>query len=84
MSELTPRQRFAKYFPDRVEKIAKTLELVENCSNKHNYEWDEDLIHDCFVALASHFKTAAQCFDVDFTITVDGTEAHLLPPKKER
>ena len=84
MSDLTPKQRFAKYFPDRVEKLVKTLELLENCTNKHNYEWDEDIIHDCFVELAKYFRTTASAFKIDWEVTVEGESVELLPPKHKR
>ena len=84
MAELTPKQRFAKYFPDRVEKLVKTLELLENCTNKHNYEWDEAIIHDCFVCLSRHFRTTAKAFDIDWEVSIEGTPVETLPPKHKR
>ena len=83
-TELTPKQRFAKYFPDRVEKLVKTLELLENCTNKHNYEWNEDIVHDCFVELAKHFRATAHAFDLDWEVTAAGENVDLLPPKHKR
>ena len=84
MADLTPKQRFAKYFPDRVKKLCKTLELLENCTNKHNYEWDANLIHDCFVELAKHFRVAAKAFGIEWEVTINGEPVELLPPKHKR
>jgi len=84
MADLTPKQRFAKYFPDRVQKLVKTLELLENCTNKHNYEWNKNLIHDCFVELAKHFRATAHAFGIDWEVSINGENVELLPPKHKR
>ena len=40
------KDRFGRMFPARVETLVKTLKLIGNCSNKHNYEWDNKLVYD--------------------------------------
>ena len=84
MADLTPKQRFAKYFPDRVEKLVKTLDLLENCANTHNYERNDAIVHDCFVELAKYFRATASAFEIDWEVTVEGTPVELLPPKHKR
>lgn len=46
MSENVKRKRFTKVATNRVQKIIDYLNLLQNCSNRRNYEYDEeDVIH---------------------------------------
>lgn len=42
MSESLKRQRFTKVASTRVTKIINYLHLLMNCSNRNNYEYDEE------------------------------------------
>lgn len=42
MAESTKRQRFTKVATNRVQKIIDYLTLLQNCSNRNNYEYDEE------------------------------------------
>ena len=68
------RDRFSRLYPARVEKLIKTLEIVENCSNKSNYEFDEDLVKRTWIEIGKQFEQVSKAFDVDFQITLDGQE----------
>ena len=70
------RDRFSRLYPARVEKLIKTLEIVENCSNKSNYEFDEDLVKRTWIEIGKQFEQVSKAFDVDFQITLDGQELH--------
>ena len=41
MAETTKRKRFTKVATKRVQKIIDYLTLLQNCSNRNNYEYDE-------------------------------------------
>lgn len=66
------KDRFSRLFPDRVKRLIKALDIVDNCSNKSGYEFDEDLVTRCWIEIAKQFEYAAQNFDVDFQVTLDG------------
>lgn len=66
------RDRFSRLFPDRAKKLLKSLEVLENCSNKSNYEFNEDLVQRCWVEIGKQFEQVAQSFDIDLHITLDG------------
>ena len=42
MSESIKRKRFTKVATNRVQKIIDYLALLQNCSNRNNYEYDEE------------------------------------------
>lgn len=42
MAESTKRKRFTKVATNRVQKIIDYLTLLQNCSNRNNYEYDEE------------------------------------------
>ena len=66
------RDRFARLYPDRVKKLIKSLEVLTNCSNKSNYEFDEELVRRTWVEIGKHFLLAAAEFDTDFTVLLNG------------
>ena len=66
------RDRFARLYPDRVKKLIKSLEILTNCSNKSNYEFDEDLVRRTWIEIGKHFQLAAAEFDTDFTVLLNG------------
>ena len=42
MEENIRRKRFTKVASKRVQKIIDYLNLLQNCSNRRNYEYDDD------------------------------------------
>lgn len=48
MDESTKRKRFTKVATNRVQKIIDYLALLQNCSNRNNYEYDEDDVNHMF------------------------------------
>ena len=46
MAENSRRKRFTKVATNRVQKIIDYLNLLQNCSNRRNYEYDEDDVND--------------------------------------
>lgn len=41
MGNITKRERFENVASNRVQRILDTLQLLQNCSNKNNYEYTE-------------------------------------------
>lgn len=66
------KERFARMFPPRVEKLVKQLDVLANCSNKSSYEFDTDLVQRCWIEIAKQLQTTAKCFGLDFIIMVNG------------
>lgn len=77
------RDRFARLFPDRAQKLIKSLGILANCSNKSNYEFDVDLVTRVWIEVAKQFHTAAKCFDVDFQVLIDGKDIAEIDTSKE-
>jgi len=68
------RERFSRLFPDRVKKLLKSLEILENCSNKSNYEFNEDLVQRSWIEIGKQFEMVARSFDMDLHMTLDGKD----------
>lgn len=50
------RQRFEKVASNRVQRILDTLDLLQNCSNKNNYEYNEKDVELMFSEIAKKLK----------------------------
>ena len=48
MEKSLKRQRFEKVASNRVQKILDFLNLLQNCSNRNNYEYTEDDVEHMF------------------------------------
>ena len=78
------RDRFGRMFPPRVEKLIDQLRLLANCTNKSSYEWNQDLVHDAWLEIASHLKSTAKLYDIDFDVLVDGDQVEYADRKSKR
>lgn len=57
--EKTPkRQRFEKVAGNRVQRILSTLQLLENCANRNNYEYTESDVELMFSEISKALKDA--------------------------
>lgn len=56
MEENTRRKRFTKVASNRVQKIIDYLNLLQNCSNRRNYEYDEDDVNHMFEEISKVLK----------------------------
>lgn len=84
MTDAEKKDSFSRIFPGRVEKLIKSLKVLCNCSKKSGYMWDQDLVHDVWVTIATIFQESAKDFGVDFSIMVDGEEVQYVKPKRKR
>ena len=78
------RDRFSRLYPDRVKRLIKGLEVLGNCSNKHNYEWNDKLVYDTWLEIAQEFTDCAKKYDIDFEVLVNGTEVRYADRKTKR
>lgn len=58
MEENSRRKRFTKVATNRVQKIIDYLNLLQNCSNRRNYEYDEDDVNHMFEEISKALKDA--------------------------
>ena len=58
MNNNTRRKRFTKVATNRVQKIIDYLNLLQNCSNRRNYEYDEEDVHHMFEEISKALKEA--------------------------
>jgi len=64
------RERFARIFPARVDMLRDTLRKISNCSNRTNYEWNNDLVQNAWILIAEEFTDTAAQYGVDFRVEV--------------
>lgn len=72
------KDRFSRMFPPRVETLIKTLKLLGNCTNKSNYEWNQDLVKRAWIEVAKKLEATAAEFDIEFAVTVDGQPCYTV------
>lgn len=58
MVENPRRKRFTKVATNRVQKIIDYLNLLQNCSNRRNYEYDEEDVNHMFEEISKALKEA--------------------------
>ena len=52
------RERFVRIAEKRTNKILEQIRLLGNCSNKHNYSYDDDDVRKIFSVIESELKEA--------------------------
>ena len=62
MAESTKRARFTKVASARVTKIINYLDLLQNCSNRNNYEYDSDDVELIFGEIGKALRDAKASF----------------------
>lgn len=66
------RDRFARMFPPRVEKLVKQLQLLENCTTKSTYEWTPDIVKRAWIEIGQTVIDTCAAYDMDLDISLDG------------
>ena len=56
------RNRFVRVAGARTQKVIDMLNLLGNCANTNNYEYDSDDVDDMFSAIAQALKSAKDSF----------------------
>ena len=62
MADNSRRVRFTKVATNRVQKIIDYLNLLQNCSNRRNYEYDEEDVNHMFEEISKALKDAKAVF----------------------
>ena len=62
MEKSKRRERFEKVASNRVQNILKTLDSLEKCSNKNNYDYTEDDIRKMEKAIREKFSDIMKSF----------------------
>ena len=62
MGNTTKRERFENVASNRVQRILDTLQLLQNCSHKNNYEYPEKDVDKMFSEISSAVKDAKQAY----------------------
>lgn len=52
------RERFVRIAENRTNKILEQIRLLGNCSNKHNYEYDDKDVKKIFAVIEQELKQA--------------------------
>ena len=63
MQKSAKRQRFEKVATKRVQRVIDTLQLIQNCSNRNNYEYDQKDVEKMFSEMTRAFKDARAAFN---------------------
>jgi hypothetical protein len=58
MEDSAKRKRFTKVATNRVQKIIDYMGLLQNCSNRNNYEYDEEDVNHMFDEITKALKDA--------------------------
>lgn len=66
------RDRFARMFPDRVEKVVKQFQLISNCSSKSNYDYDRDTVAKVWTHLLGAMQESADEYGLDIDFKING------------
>ena len=64
------RDRFSRLFPNRTKNLLKALEILENCSNKSNYDWDTEKVQEAWKLIAEGFADTADKYGIIFEVRV--------------
>jgi len=62
MNKSDKRQRFEKVAGHRVQRILDTLTLLQNCSNRNNYEYTELDVEHMFSEITKALKNARSAY----------------------
>ena len=62
MAESAKRLRFTKVASTRVSKVINYLNLLQNCSNRSNYEYDADDVDQMFSEITKALKDAKNVY----------------------
>ena len=56
------RERFEKVASNRVQRILDTLALLQNCSNRNNYDYSQEDVDQMFSEINKALKDAKAAF----------------------
>ena len=66
------RQRFARMFPPRVEKLIDQFRVIGNCSSKSNYDYNPELVAKVWVHILDAMAGAAELYGLKIDFQING------------
>lgn len=69
MEKSEKRQRFEKVASNRVQRVLDTLSLLQNCSNRNNYEYGEHDVDRMFSEITKKLKETKAVYTNELTKT---------------
>ena len=66
------RDRFARMFPPRIEKLVDQFRVIGNCSNPSNYEYTRDTVAKVWVHVLDAMVGAAEKYGLKIDFTING------------
>ncbi|MFA5011121.1 MAG: hypothetical protein WC644_04125 [Ignavibacteria bacterium] len=63
MNKSIRRQRFENVASRRTQRILDSLDLLSNCSNRSNYDFNDDDVKKMFTAIREKIKSVEAIFD---------------------
>ena len=81
-SSAEKRDRFARMFPPRVEKLIDQFRLLENCTSKSNYEWTEDTVNRAWIEIAKSLRQTAKAYGLELDVSLNGDEVQYIDTSK--
>lgn len=81
-SSAEKRDRFARMFPPRAEKLIDQFRLLQNCTSKSNYEWTEDTVKRAWIEIAKALQETAAAYDLELDISLNGDEVQFIDTSK--
>ena len=69
MAKSEKRERFEKVASKRVQRVLDTLELIQNCSNRNNYEYSQSDVDRMFSEISKALKDAQAAYNKELNKT---------------
>lgn len=69
MAKSEKRERFEKVASKRVQRVLDTLELIQNCSNRNNYEYSQSDVDRMFSEISKALKDAQAAYTKELNKT---------------
>ena len=66
------RQRFARMFPPRIEKLVDQFRVIGNCSSKSNYDYNVELVSKVWIHVLDAMVGAAELYGLTIDFTING------------
>ena len=71
-SVIEKKQRFARMFPSRIEKLVDQFRVIGNCSSKSNYEFNKETVAKVWVHVLDAMVGAADGYGLKLAFTING------------
>ena len=66
------RDRFARMFPPRIEKIVDQFRVIGNCANPSNYDYDKERVAKVWIHILEAMATAGEKYGLRLDFQING------------